>query len=106
MGRLAIKLREVAAVKSSELDVLGDFQGSPLRSKSMRMLAMTLDYLFGCHHRHLSRVFTINGRTYRVCCDCGTEFDYSLETMSDLTHNVSVTLRRKERSNVVLEPAA
>jgi len=30
----------------------------------------------------LSRAFTIGGRTYRVCCECGAEFDYSLETMS------------------------
>ena len=41
-----------------------------------------LDFLFGCRHSNLSRVFTIKRRTYRVCCDCGGEFDYSLETMS------------------------
>jgi hypothetical protein len=48
-------------------------------------LAMLLDSIFGCYHRNLSRVFTIQGRTYRVCCDCGAEFDYSLETM-EVTH--------------------
>ncbi len=42
----------------------------------------TLNFLFGCHHHNLSRVFTIAGRTNRVCCDCGTEFKYSLTTMS------------------------
>jgi hypothetical protein len=31
--------------------------------------------MFGCRHRHLSRVFTIKQRTYRVCFDCGREFD-------------------------------
>lgn len=41
-----------------------------------------VDFLFGCHHSNLSRIFTIDGHTYRVCCDCGTKFDYSLETMS------------------------
>ncbi len=40
------------------------------------------DALFGCHHSHLSRAFTIKGRTYKVCTDCGREFAYSLETMS------------------------
>jgi hypothetical protein len=40
-----------------------------------------LNFLFGCRHTHLSRVFTIHRHTYRVCCDCGAEFDYSLETM-------------------------
>jgi hypothetical protein len=45
-------------------------------------LARLLNFVFGCHHSNLSRVFTIDRRTYRVCCDCGTELDYSLETMS------------------------
>jgi len=38
--------------------------------------------LFGCWHNQLSRVFTIQGRTYRVCCNCGAKFDYSLEHMA------------------------
>ena len=40
-----------------------------------------LDFLFGCHHHNLSRVFTIHGRSYQVCCDCGAEFKYSLTKM-------------------------
>jgi len=32
-------------------------------------------FLFGCKHHHLSRVFTIKNRTYKVCFDCGREFD-------------------------------
>ncbi len=47
----------------------------------MKWMAM-IDFLFGCHHSNLSRVFTIGGHTYRVCCGCGAKFDYSLETMS------------------------
>jgi len=45
-------------------------------------LVLIFDFLFGCHHGHLSRVFTLGGETYRVCCDCGARFTYSLETMS------------------------
>jgi len=52
----------------------------------MQRLMFALDFLFGCHHRHLSRVFTINGRTYRVCCDCGAKFGYSLTSMSIERH--------------------
>ena len=48
----------------------------------MRWLAMILDFLFGCRHRNLSRVFTIGGQTYCVCCECGAKFSYSLENMS------------------------
>jgi len=52
------------------------------RGESMAILLTILDFLFGCHHVHLSRVFTLQGETYRVCCDCGAKFAYSLETMS------------------------
>ena len=48
----------------------------------MVILRYILDLLFGCHHVHLSRVFTLQGETYRVCCDCGAKFAYSFETMS------------------------
>jgi uncharacterized membrane protein len=48
----------------------------------MQSLMFALDFIFGCHHRHLSRVFTIDGRTYRVCCECGARFSYSLTSMS------------------------
>jgi len=48
----------------------------------MRLLVGVLDFIFGCHHGEMSRVFTIEGRTYRVCCGCGAEFDYSLQSMT------------------------
>jgi len=48
----------------------------------MDKLTAIFSLVFGCHHRQLSRVFTISGRTYRVCCSCGTKFDYCLKTMS------------------------
>ncbi len=48
----------------------------------MPVLTAIFEFLFGCHHRNLSRVFTIRARTYKVCTDCGAEFDYSLQTMS------------------------
>ena len=48
----------------------------------MAIVVAVLDFLFGCHHAHLSRVFTLGGDTYRVCFGCGAKFEYSLETMS------------------------
>jgi len=48
----------------------------------MTRIINALDFIFGCHHVHLSRVFTLCGETYRVCCDCGARYGYSLETMS------------------------
>ena len=48
----------------------------------MAIIIAILDFLFGCHHVHLSRAFTLQGETYKVCCDCGAKFEYSLEMMS------------------------
>ena len=41
----------------------------------MKLLLNLFQFIFGCRHRHTSRVFTIKRRTYRVCFDCGREFD-------------------------------
>jgi hypothetical protein len=41
----------------------------------MNPLRWMIQFVIGCRHRHLSRVFTIKNRTYRVCFDCGREFD-------------------------------
>ena len=48
----------------------------------MNTLSELCSRVFGCRHSRMSRAFTLGGRTYQVCCDCGSEFDYSLETMS------------------------
>ena len=48
----------------------------------IKVLLAFISWIFGCHHGQLSRVFTIDGKTYRVCCNCGSKFDYSLDTMS------------------------
>lgn len=48
----------------------------------MDRLVAALDFVFGCHHSHLSRIFTIDGRTYRVCFECGAKFKYSLTNMT------------------------
>ncbi len=48
----------------------------------MKLLGYIARVLFDCHHPNVSRVFTINHRSYQVCCECGAEFDYSFQTMS------------------------
>jgi hypothetical protein len=70
---------------SIEVAMVGREQ-SPLWDKVMNPVARTLDFAFGCHHHHMSRVFTVKGRTHQVCCDCGKHFDYSLRTMSKVRH--------------------
>jgi len=46
----------------------------PLWDSVAQPFASVLDIAFGCHHRRLSRVFTIGGHSYKVCCDCGAIF--------------------------------
>jgi hypothetical protein len=41
----------------------------------MKLLSPVFQFVFGCRHRHLSRVSTIKHRTYKVCFDCGREFE-------------------------------
>jgi hypothetical protein len=57
-------------------------EGVPLWDTVTHALANALDVVFGCHHRRLSRVFTIDHHSYKVCRDCGATFNYSLDRMS------------------------
>jgi hypothetical protein len=61
-------------------------------------------YLFGCHHKALSRVFTIGHRTYQVCCECGAEFEYSLKKMSTKGAIRFGSLRNKHRDRNAHQP--
>ena len=47
----------------------------------MKFLLWILQFAFGCHHNQMSRVFTIRKRTYRVCFECGQEFDAEVPTI-------------------------
>jgi hypothetical protein len=55
----------------------------------MRLLLWIFQYVFGCHHSQLGRVFTIKKRTYQVCFECGQEFEYSWALMYSLRSNVA-----------------
>src|ERR1700756_822075 len=57
-------------------------EDTPLWDSVTQRFVNVLDFAFGCHHRKLSRVFTIDNHSYQVCCECGATFTYSLETMS------------------------
>jgi hypothetical protein len=60
----------------------------------MKPLLWLFQFVLGCHHSQMSRVFTIKKRTYQVCCGCGQEFEYSW------------TLMHPNRSSVVDRPYA
>jgi len=60
---------------------------TPIWDRVAHPVANALEVAFGCRHGKLSRVFTIDGRSYKVCCECGARFAYSLETMKIVTHH-------------------
>lgn len=62
-------------------------EGIPLWDTVTHPFASALDFAFGCRHAKLSRVFTIEGHSYKVCCDCGEHFEYSLRNMSIVPHH-------------------
>ena len=47
----------------------------------MQWILRAYDLVFGCRHPNLSRVFSIEGASYKVCCQCGARFPYSWELM-------------------------
>ena len=73
-------------------------EGIPLWETVTHPFATALDFAFGCHHGKLSRVFTIEGRSYKVCCECGEHFHYSLETMSITSHTKFFPALRRLRA--------
>jgi len=83
-------------------------EGVPLWDSVTHPLANALEFAFGCHHNKLSRVFTMDGHSYKVCCDCGARFNYSLETMSTIRHRRRFfsALRRLQRRRRALRHAA
>lgn len=56
----------------------------------MTVLSWITQPFFGCRHRDLSRVFTIDNQTYQVCFECGRRIDYSWERMCSLEPSDSV----------------
>jgi hypothetical protein len=57
----------------------------------MKLFSAMFQFMFGCRHRHLSRVFTIKHRTYRVCFDCGREFDLPDALEAELPNDSGTT---------------
>lgn len=60
---------------------------------------------FGCHHRQMSRVFTIKNRMYQVCVGCGQEFEYSWALMhrvpSSVDDHTYASLNRRAEGRII-----
>lgn len=55
----------------------------------MKILRAIFNFLYetflGCSHQHLTRPFTLEQETYKVCLDCGKRVYYSATNMRPLT---------------------
>jgi hypothetical protein len=56
---------------------------------SMKILQTIFNFLYeillGCRHERLTRPFTLQQQTYKVCLDCGKHVFYSADTMKPLS---------------------
>jgi hypothetical protein len=49
------------------------------------ILSFFYEIFLGCSHNRLTRPFTLQDETYKVCLDCGTHVYYSPVTMRPLS---------------------
>lgn len=71
------------------------------------LLQNIFEAIFGfCRHNNLSRPFTIDGQTYKVCMDCSQQVFYSSETMLPLSRRELRRLRAEQtNADVAVMPA-
>lgn len=68
----------------------------------MEFLQSVFEAIFGfCRHNNLSRPFTIEGHTYKVCMDCSQQVFYSPDTMKPLSRRELRHLRTAEATSAV-----
>ena len=63
--------------------------------------AFFYEIIFGCRHDRLTRPFTIEAHTYKVCLDCGKQVFYSAETMRPLSGREVRRMNQPGRANLI-----
>jgi hypothetical protein len=64
------------------------------------------EIFFGCSHNKLTRPFTLESQTYKVCLDCGKQIYYSPITLQPLSVREIRRMKAVEASEVKLMPSA
>ncbi|HSY71348.1 MAG TPA: hypothetical protein VK798_03870 [Alloacidobacterium sp.] len=76
----------------------------------MKVLQAIFNFLYeillGCRHDRLTRPFTLQQQTYKVCLDCGKHVFYSTDTMRPLSGRELRRLRAMQASELKVLPAA
>ena len=75
----------------------------------MKILQAVFNFLYeiilGCSHQHLTRPFTLQKETYKVCLDCGKQIYYSPVTMRALNVREVRRLHAARSGEVRVMPA-
>ncbi len=76
----------------------------------MSILRAVFDFLYGillgCRHDRLTRPFTIEQQTYKVCLDCGKHVFYSPDTMRPLSGRELRRMHAVQSVELKVVPAA
>ena len=64
------------------------------------------EIFLGCSHSHLTRIFTLQDETYRVCLDCGVHLPYSPVTMRPLRARELRRMRAAQAGELKIMPAS
>ncbi|MBT9331447.1 hypothetical protein [Paracidobacterium acidisoli] len=70
------------------------------------VLGFIFEIFFGCRHDHLSRPFTLQQQSYKVCLDCGKQLWYSPDTMRLLSARQVRRMQAIDAGEVKVIPAA
>jgi hypothetical protein len=62
--------------------------------------------IFGCSHGRLTRPFTLEAHTYKVCLDCGSQIYYSPDTMRPLSGREVRRMKALQASEVKVMTSA
>lgn len=68
------------------------------------LLGFFYDVFFGCRHTRLTRPFTLEQETYKVCLDCGHKVYYSRERMMPLSAREVRRMKAAHSGGLVLAP--
>ena len=63
------------------------------------------EILFGCSHERLTRPFTLQKQTYKVCLDCGMQIYYSPVNMRALNAREVRRMKAVQASEVKVMPS-
>lgn len=70
----------------------------------LRTVSDLMTSVLGCRHERMSRLFTIEDKSYMVCLNCGHQVFYSMDSMRRLTRREVRRMRTEHGPVVAIRP--